>query len=71
MGKVRAVANGNILDESEVAASLIEAGIYVRVDESEESTKVEPLTTESVSPMTPEKPVARTGPSRTGRQKGT
>jgi hypothetical protein len=49
--KVRSVANGNILDESEVHSGLIDAGIYERIDETAEAAKPEAETTEATAPV--------------------
>ena len=55
--KIRAKANGEVIDASEEAAKeLIEAGVYEPVDEpadapKKKSTKVEPLTTENTPPL--------------------
>ena len=47
--KIRAKANGEVLDASEAAATeLIEAGIYESVDAPNQSTIVEPLTTKDL-----------------------
>lgn len=55
--KIRAKANGDVIDVSEeTAKELIEAGIYDAVDAPKDaatkSTKVEPLTTKNVPPLT-------------------
>jgi hypothetical protein len=50
--KIRAKANGEVIDVSEeTAAPLLEAGIYERVAESVASTKVEPLMTTDAAPL--------------------
>jgi hypothetical protein len=47
--KIRAKANGEILETDDAAAkTLIDAGIYEPVTEPGTSTTVEPLTTESL-----------------------
>lgn len=50
MGKVRAVANGNILDEADVHESLIAAGIYERIDGDGEATPQPPVDNAHVEP---------------------
>lgn len=50
--KIRALANGDVIDVSEeTATELIEGGIYELVDEPKHPTKVEPLTTKNVQPL--------------------
>jgi hypothetical protein len=47
--KIRALANGDVIDVSEETANeLITAGIYEAVAEATTSTKVEPLTTKDI-----------------------
>lgn len=50
--KIRALANGDVIDVSEeTAKELIDGGIYEPVDESTSSTKVGPMTTKNVPPL--------------------
>jgi hypothetical protein len=50
--KIRAKANGDVIDVSDAtAAELIEAGIYERVVDPATSTKVEPLSTTDMPPL--------------------
>lgn len=50
--KIRAKANGDVIDVTEeTAKELIDAGIYDVVDEPKKSTKVEPLTTKDTPPL--------------------